>query len=459
MPAVRMASSGEDLSDSSPGSGERHGSPDDAHVRHGAQPGRISLSSIFSRKPAKGGARPAASRGTKFGGECHKQSSPRAAAMGTSPRRLRKDQTSTLLEFLPLDAAEVQEWHPNRILAAVVQFVASRVDESNTSTCRRRQRTKDFVPLVTVRAWARRPEVAPAAGAGSWEQRSCGKRFFIKVMRIACGQSQRAVQARAAVMWKQLSHEDMFQWAQLVRIVKHRLVAPHIQELSENHRTRPDVPQGPPRQKQPRTVKGDTEEVSQKSGYGFVGTYNTSLGQDDPEVIKIVQSGATGPILRAEMRRLAVYVDAFESLWLFATTLANKYHFATVNVTLEHSEHGDHHARVHFHFFIGIDLSGGMGFVQTPTLRTIPYHEFQWQGIRPHISPTITNRKSWGAIYQAVATGAYYVAGPKTSVIMKRSTCEPIEDHIVQKPGRCVKQHLAVLSGKGGDVADLMGLV
>ena len=178
--------------------------------------------------------------------------------------------------------------------------------------------------------------------------------------------------------------------------------------------------------------------MSQKTGYGSVGTYSTSLGQDDPEVIKIVQSGATGAILRHKMRRLAVYADAFEGLWVFANTLANKYHFATVNVTLGHSDHGDHQARVHVHFFIGIDLSGGMGFVQTPTLRTIPYDQFQWQGIRPHISPTITNRKSWGAIYHAVATGAYYVAGPKTSVIMKRSTFEPIEDHVAQRPGRYV---------------------
>ena len=70
----------------------------------------------------------------------------------------------------------------------------------------------------------------------------------------------------------------------------------------------------------------------------------------------------TGASLRFQLKR-QVYRDAFEHLWLFANTLASKHDFAMVNVTLEHSEHSDHKARVHFHIFVGLDLTGGMGFV------------------------------------------------------------------------------------------------
>ena len=108
--------------------------------------------------------------------------------------------------------------------------------------------------------------------------------------------------------------------------------------------------------------------------------------------------------------------------------LAEKEGFRTVNVTLEHSENGDQKARVHFHIFIGIDLSKGLGFAQTPKMRSIPSNEFKWRGLLATVSPTMTTRKGWSAIYQAVATGAYYVAGPKETLIMKRSTLEPITD-------------------------------
>ena len=157
-------------------------------------------------------------------------------------------------------------------------------------------------------------------------------------------------------------------------------------------------------------------------------TYNTSLGQNDPDVIKIIQSGVKDFELRKQLMKIAVFKTAFESLWVFANQLAAKYHLETVNVALEHSEHGDHKARVHFHFFMGLDLSKGVSFSMVPGVRMIPKSEFDWGSLVPDVSATNTSRKSWQAIYNAVATGSYYVAGPKSSVILKRSTLQPIED-------------------------------
>ena len=66
--------------------------------------------------------------------------------------------------------------------------------------------------------------------------------------------------------------------------------------------------------------------------------------------------------------------------------------------------------------------------MKTPSLRMISFNQFKWCGLLPNVSPTMTRGKNWGAIYQAVATGAYYVAGLKTTLIMKRSTLEPMQD-------------------------------
>ena len=95
---------------------------------------------------------------------------------------------------------------------------------------------------------------------------------------------------------------------------------------------------------------------------------------------------------------------------------------------MEHSCHGDHEARVHFHVFIGPDLRAGVGYGWNPELTEIYSAEISWRNISPNVKATKPQKKSWSQIYNAVATGSYYVAGPKIGSIMKRSTFKPIED-------------------------------
>ena len=336
---------------------------------------------------------------------------------------------TTLHQFLPQTTTEMEEWHPNRILAAVVQFVESRIEDSGTLKRTRRLREKTFDPIRTMRTLARSSDSSGKRFTGTWRQRQNGKHFFMKVMSLTCQSSVRQQTPRSTAQWNKLSKVDMFLWELARMVATSSEVAPHVAELSDKRPTgRRQVPSVESIEKKGATKKQDTLQVEQHPGYGYVLTYNTKLGQDNEEVVKIIHTGATGEILRSKLKVLKVYQDAFEELWIFVNNLAEKYSFATVNVALEHSEHGDHKARVHFHVFIGIDLSGGPGFAQFPHVRNISLRELEWGDLRPHVSPTMTTRKTWTAIYQAVATGAYYVAGPKTSVIMKRSTHRPIED-------------------------------
>ena len=404
-------------------------SSEEAGALHAPRPSRISLSSLFdadTRSQSQFG-----NGGNAVVGSSTPHWSPSQAnapcASGSSGDAV--EDVSALALFLPTEADEIAQWHPNRIWEAVVHFVASRIEDPKDLKPLRRLRSKACDPIRTLRVWAQTSEPFGGLATGTYAQRMAGKRFFVKILSVTCSQSHRKVQAQADAMWQKLVHPDQYQWTRLRMIVMEPAVAPHVPELSEQPHVRPDSADADPSSKRARTTNDDTTSQRAKTGYGFVITYNSTLGQDNPEVIKAVQSGVKGCALRQKLKKLPVYTEAFEDLWLFTNAFAAQYHFDTVNVTLEHSEHGDHDARVHFHTFIGIDLSGGMGFVQTPAQRTIPAKEFEWHGIRPHVSPTMTNRKTWGAIYNAVATGAYYVAGPKSTVIVKRSTLEPIEDN------------------------------
>ena len=67
------------------------------------------------------------------------------------------------------------------------------------------------------------------------------------------------------------------------------------------------------------------------SGYGFVLSWNTDLGQDDPDVIKLVQGGQRGESLYKSMRGLTLYQEAFTDLWEHANQIAMRKKLRTVN--------------------------------------------------------------------------------------------------------------------------------
>ena len=344
----------------------------------------------------------------------------------------RRDMPCKWSDFFPTGPHEVFNWHPNRTCAALVQYLATKVGEKRVRKRLTRTNTKAFDPVTTLIAWTSRPGMVPFQ-CGVREARSAlGRNFFRKIVTVISGNTSRTCETKTMPIWKRLSQEDRMQWYCMRRICMHEDMRPYLPELKDKNCLDEPVPFGQKHHVESAEKESETipsgEGGRKWGGYGFVVTYNTKLGQDDPAVIKVVQSGLKGAELRKQLKQIPVYHEAFEDLWVLTNTLANRLHFDTVNVTLEHSEHGDHPARVHFHTFIGLDLSKGNSFAVVPSLRFVPTRDFQWRDCFTHISPTITARKGFTAVYQAVATGAYYVAGPKSTLIMKRSTLEPILD-------------------------------
>ena len=320
--------------------------------------------------------------------------------------------------YLPRDVQEILTWHPNRVRALLVTELRTRLQHEKP----RRSKKKSFDPLRALDD-AVDPNGTRNHHKFSWDDRVRGRDLYARVCNIVSSTGQTNLTAMTRARWEALSHEDKDEWVVLHRVMNHpRLskildMAPHLTPARSN--TRAHSKGGA------KETKADGQSFQ---GCGFCLSYNTDLGQEDPDVIKLLQSGKTGEDLFKCMRGMTIYQEAFTDLWELANNVARSKRFGTVNVGMEHSSHGDHEARVHFHVFIGPDVRSGVGFGWNPILTELDSSEVRWNGISPHVKASRPQKKSWNQIYQAIVAGSYYVAGPKIGSIMKRSTFKPIED-------------------------------
>ena len=385
-----------------------------------AQPQRISLGSLLSSEPCRpthadrvvsqgSGKRKFSERGATCRGGANEDTS----AEGTGVRWFKGS-------HIPADSREVLDWHPNRVRAMFITEIHERLQH----LAPKRLCGKVFGPISQLHSLLN-DDVSMVPKEFGHQQRTTAKDFYVRALNYMTGDGIRKLKHGTSQAWQNCTNEDKLQWFLLHRIAHHPRIAPIL-----------DMPK-PGQIFKLQASAAEIQEGRSKrenrtwSGYGFVLSWNTDLGQDDPDVIKLVQRGERGECLYKNMRGLTLYQEAFTDLWEHANKVAMRKKLGTVNIGLEHSAHGDHEARVHFHAFLGPDLRSGVGFGWNPVLSEITSEEVKWTGIYPNIKPTRPQKKSWNQIYQAVATGSYYVAGPKIGLIMQRSTFKPIEDRAV----------------------------
>ena len=319
--------------------------------------------------------------------------------------------------FIPDNEQEVLTWHPNRLRATLAAELHRRVQHMTP----RRSRKKVFEPLDALKNIFEKPG-GDAKLHSSKDGRIRGRTLYFHLLHIITGLKIRDVRSSHGRVWVDTSVGDKAVWAVLDRVVHHPKIAPEIRFPRGYRFGRKPLPEG-------QSADGvDGKKGLEWTGYAFTLSYNTDLGTGDPDVIKLVQSGKTGENLYKGMRGMAIYSEAFADLWEHSNKLARSKRFATVNVGMEHSMHGDWDGRVHFHVFVGPDLRSGIGFAWNPELKTVKADEVMWRGNRPNVKASRPQKKSWNQIYQAAISGSYYVAGPKIGCIMKRSTHRPIED-------------------------------
>ena len=337
----------------------------------------------------------------------------------------------------PCDRLQVLEWHPNRSLLALVEVISASV---GSSVPRRRLRKKGFCATLVLSSMATKTYKPGRLNKG---QRTNGRDLYRRVMAVVTGRSIRQVYESTSANWQNLSMDHQHAWADLARVfatptgsewaVRLRLKMP--QKGSQNLASKKQSPnQGPP--------------GTNLTGYGFSLCFNTDFGQKNIETVKVVQSGLRGAELREALVKIPEYEQFFDRFYSHFQKLGREVGAPLVAGCMEHSEHGDHPARVHLHCFLGIDIRGGI-YGRAPQELTVTKGQLTFEGLRPSIGLTTCSRRRNLAIHTSVVQCYYYVAGPKLGCLFSRGEAVLFKDDA---------QRLAVRSAcyHGSNVTDLL---
>ena len=323
----------------------------------------------------------------------------------------------SMQDVFPSPREEIVSWHPNRVLMSVCQLLYARMSQQYTYTKSKVKRSPR--PYDVLRAWVRDGEVQPGAKNGL--ARKNGRDAYRRVVAAVTGQTAREVSAKTSARWQATSSGQIDSWAQMAALFAHDDVQPFVHDLVNHEgRTRKCM------KNRQEAVKGaDANYVVH--GYGVSLCYNTMLGQNDPQVIKLMQTGVNGEALRKAMGDMPLYREALADAWDYFVGLGRSCGLPVVAVGIEHSEHGDQPGRVHFHVNMNIDVRGGI-LTKSPKEVAVSKSVFEWQGLTPHIRAVQVRRTTSSAITAAVTQAYYYVAGPKSSSILKRCSLELFEE-------------------------------
>ncbi len=163
--------------------------------------------------------------------------------------------------------------------------------------------------------------------------------------------------------------------------------------------------------------------------YGFLATYNTNIGQREPRIVRWVQEGIRGEELKQLLMGHPLIKSCFERFAMHLKQIAQKLGFPTWAVCMEHSEHSQHPARVHMHAYAGVDIKSGQGFMGIPRAAAVDRNSLLWEASSPpFVRFTNLRRPSPTSIYNAVASGMYYVAGGKIGSMFLEASLLPFKD-------------------------------
>lgn len=326
----------------------------------------------------------------------------------------------SIQDVFPSPRAEVASWHPNRVLMTVGQLLYSRMAQQYRNRRCRVKRSQN--PYQELRSWIRTGIVATQDSVDC-AARKHGRDVYRRVVAAICGMTARQVSKMSSAMWRTTNRDQVDAWARMAALFDQAEVKPFLHGLVSGEEKTNKC-----RQKRQQAVK-DADANYVVHGYGFSLCYNTTLGQNDTQVIKLLQTKIKGEALRKAMSEMPLYRDALARAWDHFEPLGRSLGLPLVAVGLEHSEHATHPGRAHFHVTMNIDIQGGLN---GRTVREVAVSKsvFEWQGMPPHIRALQVRRTTSSAISSAVLQAYYYVAGPKTSSILKRCSRELFEEKL-----------------------------
>ena len=328
--------------------------------------------------------------------------------------------------YIPLDMVfpatrdQIITWHPNRVLFAIITLLFQRL--SQNSPTRRRCRGKQSDPLLTLASWVTNRGFA-ASQKFLTAHRGAGRDMYRRIVSVLTATSNRSVARATRHLWQEISIESKNSWGQLATLFKHTEVqrcAPEFLPKADRHRNRTLSDR--------RAVVEDVDKLTCR-GYGVSLCINTSLGQDDVQVIRILQTGVSGQELRKALAEVACYSKFIDACWVYFEALGKENGFPLVACGLEHSENASHPARVHVHVYMGMDIRGTF-FANNAPMGSIELQKLIWNGVKPGcVRPTLVVRRTHSQIHKAVIQSYYYVAGPKKTQMLLRCSAKVHKEH------------------------------
>ena len=325
-----------------------------------------------------------------------------------------------------IEWAGVHKLHPNKIFTIVIEYIIGRWPDF----ARRRRAIKKQDPLRHEFAqFAREPLKPLKQSRITWRDRGDAYYSMCTWISRLSGRGIRPVRKEMHEEWIQNG-----KWTSLDDSVKYRF---HFLKLLEKELDFQDAIPEVSTRPNGRSSQASFAVVGRKAAeplpvtncYGWLATYNTDLGLQDPEILQWVQQGLRGNDLAAKLKEHDLIKNAFNRFLSFHKDRAEQHGFKTWAVALEHSMNAKHPARVHLHTYAGVDIRGGHLLMGAPSARPVSKSGLTFPGCEaPHVRFTTFRRSSTATILNGVSTGMYYVAGAKESSIMVQASMTPIQE-------------------------------
>ena len=315
----------------------------------------------------------------------------------------------------PSARGQILKWHPNRVFFAVTHLVSARL--SRKPPRRRRVRSKRKDAQAMLRSFTAKGVEASTNKCGA-RHRGDGRDLYRRIVGILTGIPRRQVALATQSLWQDTNTACKDSWGHLAQLFQHGDVRQCVPEFL----TDPSLPL----RRVSEVRQANVAEVDRTTwrGYGFSLVFNTPLGQDDVQVIRLLQDGLSGHELRKALADVPCYAKFMDKCWNYFESLGKENGFPLVACGLEHSENGSHPARVHVHVYMGMEVRGAF-FANNAAMGSISHEKLLWAGLEPgFVRPTIVLRRAHAQIHKAVIQAYYYVAGPKTTQILLRSSAK-----------------------------------
>jgi hypothetical protein len=158
---------------------------------------------------------------------------------------------------------------------------------------------------------------------------------------------------------------------------------------------------------------------------GFIATWFTKLGSDHPAVIRWVQEGLRGDVLKEKLLTLTHFKTHFDAFSGWIEKLGQTFQSCQPACSMEMCYNSNHACQIHLHAFFGPEVSF-RSIGRKPVEMCPTWKQLQWNGVNPHLEPMRCSGIT--GMEKAARRALYYITMDKVGMLFRASKIWPHED-------------------------------